>query len=145
MNRFKHIISALLACFVPLVSLAEEIPDSSLPETMDEPALSKLTEMDFFMALPQKVLPPGKESRLFAKQNGEITSEVKDGSLTIIWKHFRERKTFTVMKLIGYTAEYRPVLEVRYSITNPGMIGPDPSYLYKVTRLAKGWQLERLE
>ncbi|SHJ66747.1 hypothetical protein SAMN02745181_2306 [Rubritalea squalenifaciens DSM 18772] len=145
MTYVSYFIITLLAFTLSTVMRAEEIADSSLPESMEEPAYSKLTEMDFFMALPKKVLPIGKESRLLAKKNGEITREVENGTVTINWKHFRDHGTFTIMKVIGFTADYRPILEVRHSITNPGMVGTNPSYLYRLTRLAKGWQLERLE
>ncbi len=140
-----NVLLALGTSFFLLVSDrllgAEEFADELLPEKMKVPALSKFSAKDYFLALPGKVLPLLGEEKAAALAKGGIIQWGAGWEATVTWDG---GNMTTAARVVAYTREYRPILDVIYSKRNPGMSLKWDHERYLCVRLAKGWRVVRV-
>jgi hypothetical protein len=141
--NFHDSIAILLFLVVSQATIAdEEMSDQMLPVEMRTPADSMLEPIDFFLALPEKVLPLSIKERAEALKEEKIRQWGREWDSVVTWNEGIHASVAT--RVIAYTADHRPVLDVIYSWKNPGMILKFHHYRYHCTRLAGGWLVERV-
>jgi hypothetical protein len=132
-----HLVAACLAlisCHAP--AQGEKFDDAFLPATLRPPEEGDLTPLDYFLALPFKVLPLTVRQRAEAFQEQQILTSGNGPGMRVTWNNGHKN---TEMMIVGYTPEYRPILDVTYTWLNPGLIFKIHSYRYSLERLQDGW------